>query len=482
MAEAPCQRRVIIGMNSGSAGKDDMQKSEKPWGGRFKTGTDARVEAFTQSISYDRRLFPYDIAGSIAHARMLARQGIISAREGREICRGLAAIRKEMETGAFLYDDRDEDIHMAIEKALVKKIGRAGEKLHTGRSRNDQVVLDVRLYLRERGETLVELIRGLKKRLVATAKEETGTIMPGYTHLQKAQPVLLAHYLLAFWEMFARDEERLQDCLKRVNVLPLGAAALAGSSLPLDRKYTARLLKFPQVSRNSMDTVADRDFIAEFIFMAALLMMHMSRLCEDLIIWSAHEFGYIEISDAFTTGSSIMPQKKNPDVAELIRGKTGRVYGHLVALLTVLKGLPMTYNRDLQEDKEGLFDTVDTVTAAVEILTELIGRIDWKRRRMAEEAETGFAAATDLAEYLVEKGVPFREAHGVVGKIVGHCLEAGKELAMLTLSELQRFHAAFASDVLSRLKAEQSVNMRNTAGGTSAAQVVKRIAEIEKSS
>ncbi len=457
-----------------------MEKSEKPWGGRFKTGTDARVEAFTQSISFDRRLFPYDIAGSIAHARMLARQGIISAREGKEICRGLAAIRKEMETGKFIYDERDEDIHMAVEKALVKKIGRAGEKLHTGRSRNDQVVLDVRLYLRDRGDVLVNLIGGLKKRLVATAKEESSTVMPGYTHLQKAQPVLLAHYLLAFWEMFDRDEERLRDCLKRVNVLPLGAAALAGSSLPLDREYTARLLKFPRISRNSMDTVADRDFIAEFIFVAALLMMHMSRLCEDLIIWSAHEFGYIEIADAFTTGSSIMPQKKNPDVAELIRGKTGRVYGHLLALLTVLKGLPMTYNRDLQEDKEGLFDTVETVTAAVEILTDMIARIDFKRRRMAAEAETGFAAATDLAEYLVQKDVPFREAHGIVGRIVAHCVETGKELSMLTLSELRKFHAVFAKDVLPRLKADQAVKLRNTAGGTSGTQVLKRIAEIEK--
>jgi len=460
--------------------KEKKSKSKKPWGGRFKKDTDRRVESFTSSLAYDRRLYPYDLAGSVVHARMLARQGIISPAEAEEICRGLQAIGEEIESGSFRFDESDEDIHMAIEKALTARIGKAGEKLHTGRSRNDQVALDVRLYLREQTEALLKLVGDLKKRLVETAKKEIEIVMPGYTHLQKAQPVLLAHYLLAFWEMFDRDEERLRDCRKRIDVMPLGSAALAGTSLSLDREYAAELLQFPRISRNSMDAVSDRDFIAEFIFAASLLMTHMSRFCEDLIIWSSQEFGYVEISDAFTTGSSIMPQKKNPDVAELIRGKTGRVYGHLIAILTILKGLPMTYNRDLQEDKEPLFDTVDTVTAAVAILTEMITRIVYLRPRMEAEAELGFTTATDLAEYLVEKGVPFREAHSIVGRIVAYCLDAGKELAMITFEELKKFHAVFADDVLPRLKAARSVNMKKTFGGTSPERVAERIREIEQ--
>lgn len=460
--------------------KEEKSKSKKPWGGRFKKDTDRRVESFTSSLAYDRRLYPYDLAGSVVHARMLARQGIISPAEAEEICRGLQAIGEDLESGSFRFDESDEDIHMAIEKALTARIGKAGEKLHTGRSRNDQVALDVRLYLREQTEALLKLVGDLKKRLVETAKKEIEIVMPGYTHLQKAQPVLLAHYLLAFWEMFDRDEERLRDCRKRIDVMPLGSAALAGTSLSLDREYAAELLQFPRISRNSMDAVSDRDFIAEFIFAASLLMTHMSRFCEDLIIWSSQEFGYVEISDAFTTGSSIMPQKKNPDVAELIRGKTGRVYGHLIAILTILKGLPMTYNRDLQEDKEPLFDTVDTVTAAVAILTEMITRIVYLRPRMEAEAELGFTTATDLAEYLVEKGVPFREAHSIVGRIVAYCLDAGKELAMITFEELKIFHAVFADDVLPRLKAARSVNMKKTFGGTSPERVAERIREIEQ--
>ena len=460
--------------------KEEKPKSKKPWGGRFKKDTDRRVESFTSSLAYDRRLYPYDLAGSVVHARMLARQGIISPAEAEEICRGLQAIGEEIESGSFRFDESDEDIHMAIEKALTARIGKAGEKLHTGRSRNDQVALDVRLYLREQTEALLKLVGDLKKRLVETAKKEIEIVMPGYTHLQKAQPVLLAHYLLAFWEMFDRDEERFRDCRKRIDVMPLGSAALAGTSLSLDREYAAELLQFPRISRNSMDAVSDRDFIAEFIFAASLLMTHMSRFCEDLIIWSSQEFGYVEISDAFTTGSSIMPQKKNPDVAELIRGKTGRVYGHLIAILTILKGLPMTYNRDLQEDKEPLFDTVDTVTAAVAILTEMITRIVYLRPRMEAEAELGFTTATDLAEYLVEKGVPFREAHSIVGRIVAYCLDAGKELAMITFEEIKKFHAVFADDVLPRLKAARSVNMKKTFGGTSPERVAERIREIEQ--
>ena len=460
--------------------KEKKSKSKKPWGGRFKKDTDRRVVSFTSSLAYDRRLYPYDLAGSDAHARMLARQGIISPAEAEEICRGLQAIGEDLESGSFRFDESDEDIHMAIEKALTARIGKAGEKLHTGRSRNDQVALDVRLYLRVQTDVLLKLVGELKKRLVEKAKKDIETVMPGYTHLQKAQPVLLAHYLLAFWEMFDRDEERLRDCRKRIDVMPLGSAALAGTSLPLDRKYAAELLQFPRISRNSMDAVSDRDFIAEFIFSASLLMTHMCRFCEDLIIWSSQEFGYVEISDAFTTGSSIMPQKKNPDVAELVRGKTGRVYGHLIAILTILKGLPMTYNRDLQEDKEPLFDTVDTVTSSVAILTEMIARIVYLRPRMEAEAELGFTTATDLAEYLVEKGVPFREAHGIVGRIVAYCLDYGKELDMITLKELKKFHSVFADDVRPRLKAARSVNMKKTFGGTSPERVAERIREIEQ--
>jgi len=459
-----------------------MNNSSKPWGGRFKKGTDRKVEEFTQSIHFDRRLFRYDIEGSLAHARMLKKQGIISADEERCVRKGLKEIGKELETGTFKFEVEDEDIHMAVEKALIQRIGKAGEKLHTGRSRNDQVVLDVRLYLRDEITKLINLLKDLKRGLVDTAKREKTTIMPGYTHLQKAQPVLLSHYLLSFWEMFDRDEQRFGECLIRVNVMPLGAAALAGTSLPLDRIYVARLLKFPAVSRNSMDTVADRDFIAEFIFTASIVMMHMSRLCEDMVIWSSNEFSYIEISDTFTTGSSIMPQKKNPDVAELIRGKTRRVYGHLMAILTILKGLPMTYNRDLQEDKEPLFDTVDTVTSSLEILTAMLPQITFLRGRMEQEAGRDFSTATDIAEYLVQKGIPFREAHGIVGRIVEYCLDNHKELTKLTLPEFRKFHAQFDKEVLSRLQPANSVNLRTTIGGTSLFNVEERIADIEKGS
>ena len=322
-------------------------------------------------------------------------------------------------------------------------------------------------------------MRLLKAGFLDLAKKELGVILPGYTHLQKAQPVLLAHYLLAFWEMLDRDEARLRDCLKRVNVMPLGAAALAGTGLPIDRRYVARLLQFPAVTENSMDTVSDRDFVAEFIFAASLVMMHLSRFCEDLVLWSSDEFGYVEIADAFTTGSSIMPQKKNPDVAELIRGKTGRVYGHLVALLTILKGLPMTYNRDLQEDKEPLFDTVDTLQACLKVLTAMIGRLTFNRARMEAGAAGGFSTATDVAEYLVMKGVPFREAHGIVGKMVAFCMRKKKTLTDLTLTELRTFYPGFGKDLFERLTVRQSVNARHVAGGTAEETVRRRIGEIE---
>ncbi len=456
-----------------------MEKDEKPWGGRFGQPTDRAVEAFTASIHFDRRLYRHDIAGSIAHARMLAKQGIIGRVDVESIEAGLLGILADIEAGNFTFQADDEDIHMAIEKALTARIGETGGKLHTARSRNDQIALDVRLYLRDEIGRIIGLIQGLKGGFVQLAKRELGVILPGYTHMQKAQPVLLSHYLLAFYEMLARDEERIQDCLKRVNVMPLGAAALAGTGLPIDRRYVAKLLRFPEVTENSIDTVADRDFIAEFIFDASLLMMHLSRFCEDLVLWSTDEFRYVEISDSFTTGSSIMPQKKNPDVAELIRGRTGRVYGDLVALLTILKGLPMTYNRDLQEDKEPLFDTVDTVESCLGILTAMIAHLTFDRKRMEAEAGGGFSTATDLAEYLVMKGVPFREAHGIVGRIVAFCIRNGKELSELTLTEIRKFYRGFEKDVFRCLTVRQSVNARNVRGGTAEEAVRARIAEIE---
>ncbi|MDZ4164355.1 MAG: argininosuccinate lyase [Smithellaceae bacterium] len=457
-----------------------MTKTRKPWGGRFQADTDEEVEAFTSSLAYDRRLYRHDIAGSIAHAKMLTRQGIISAEEGKLIISGLKGIRRDIETARVNFHADDEDIHMAVEKLLIERIGEAGGKLHTGRSRNDQIALDLRLYLRDEIKEIHVRIEAFQGVLLALAKAEKDTILPGYTHLQKAQPVLLAHYFLAYWEMLDRDAERLRDCQKRANVLPLGVAALAGTSLPLDRAYTAKLLSFPKVSRNSLDTVADRDFLAEFTFSASLIMMHLSRLCEDLILWSSDEFRFIEIGDAFTTGSNIMPQKKNPDVAELIRGKTGRVYGNLVALLTLLKGLPMSYNRDLQEDKEPFFDTVDTVKASLQVLTKMMRNIRFDRERMLAEAGRGFSTATDIAEYLVIKGIPFREAHGIVGRIVRYCLDGNKTLSDLTLEEFRTFYQGFEEGIFECIEVVNSVRSKRVIGGTSHDAVHARLKAMEK--
>jgi argininosuccinate lyase len=454
-------------------------RQKKLWGGRFREPTDKMVEAFTASIGFDRRLYRYDIEGSIAHAKMLAKQGIITKKDEKAIIRTLRDILHDIEKGRFVFRNEDEDIHMAIEKALIARAPEAGGKLHAGRSRNDQVSLDLRMYLREVIVETLNLVAALKLQFIAMAKTEMGTIMPGYTHLQKAQPVLLSHYLLAYWEMLDRDEERLRECSKRVNVMPLGSAALAGTGLPIDRAYTARVLKFPEVSRNSMDAVSDRDYVAEFIFVASLIMMHLSRFCEDIILWSTDEFDFLEMSDAFTTGSSIMPQKKNPDAAELIRGKTGRVYGNLVALLTLMKGLPMTYNRDLQEDKEPLFDTVDSLKGCLAIITEMIKHITFKRERMHKEASGGFSAATDVAEYLVMKGIPFRESHGIAGRLVAYCLEKNKEISDLTIKEFQRFHEAFEKDIVERISVKNVVDARKSIGGTSEKMVLARIREIE---
>jgi argininosuccinate lyase len=458
-----------------------MAESKKPWAGRFGEATAKSVEKFTGSLHYDQRLYRYDIEGSIAHATMLADSGIIARKEAAAIIRGLKGILNDIEKGNVVFDPADEDIHMAIEKELIRRVGEAGGKLHTARSRNDQIALDVRLFLRAEIDGIARLIAGLQRQLIKLAKSEISTIMPGYTHMQKAQPVLLSHYLLAFTEMFLRDRQRLQECMDRVNILPLGAGALAGTSLPIDRRVTAKALNFPAVSKNSMDTVADRDHIAEFIFAASLTMMHLSRFCEDIILWSSDEFGFIEISDAYTTGSSIMPQKKNPDVAELIRGKAARVYGDLFAIMTLLKALPMTYNRDLQEDKEPMFDAVDTVKDCVSIFTEMIQHTKFNRAKMYLAASGGFSTATDIAEYLVDKGIPFRRAHEVVGKIVAYCLKSKKRLEELTLEEYRNFHKRFNEDIKSRIKLETAINSRRHLGGTATTAVLERIREFEKS-
>lgn len=457
-----------------------MANTKKPWAGRFGEATAKSVEKFTCSLHFDARLYRYDIEGSVAHATMLAEQGIISRKESAAIIKGLKSILADIDNGSVVFDPADEDIHMAIEKELMRRVGDAGGKLHTARSRNDQIALDVRLFLRAEIDGIIQLMVGLQRQLVVMAKREINTIMPGYTHMQKAQPVLLSHYFLAFAEMFARDEERMADCQKRLNVLPLGAAALAGTGLPIDRARVAKLLNFPAVSRNSMDTVADRDYIAEFIFAASLSMSHLSRFCEDLILWSSDEFGFAEISDAYTTGSSIMPQKKNPDIAELIRGKSARVYGDLFAILTLIKGLPMTYNRDLQEDKEPLFDAVDTVKDCLDIFTEMLAHTKFNEEKMRWAAAGGFSTATDIAEYLVEKGVPFRKAHEIVGGIVAYCISSKRMLEDLTLGEFQSFYKGFDGDISSRIQLENAVNARKNYGGTARSAVKERIREFEK--
>ncbi|MBI4847865.1 MAG: argininosuccinate lyase [Nitrospirae bacterium] len=401
---------------------------KKLWGGRFKEGTEKVVEDFTSSLSFDVRLWKYDIAGSVAHVKMLAKQKIILRKDAELILQGLQEIKEEIQTGRFRFSDKLEDVHMNIEHALTRKIGAAGGKLHTARSRNDQVALDLRLFLRDEISGILKLIGKFQKVLVTTAEKHIDTVMPGYTHFQKAQPVLLAHHLLAYYEMLDRDMQRFEDCLKRVNVLPLGSAALAGTTFPIDRKYVARLLKFPSISENSMDAVSDRDFVIEFISASSILMAHLSRLSEEIIIWNNDQFGFIELPDAFTTGSSIMPQKKNPDVLELTRGKTGRVFGNLMSILTVMKGLPLAYNRDMQEDKEPVFDTVDTVKSCLLVLTEMFPKARFNSKAMQQSAEKGFLTATDLAEYLVKKGMPFREAHSVTGAIVKYCIDGDRAM------------------------------------------------------
>ncbi len=454
--------------------------SSKLWGGRFSEQTAASVEAFTASIHFDARLYRHDITGSMAHAKMLARQGLITGEERDQIIKGLDSIGKEIESGAFVFRPELEDIHMNIEKALIEKIGPAGEKLHTARSRNDQISLDIRLYLREETYRITDLLTGLQKSFVRTARKYLGAIMPGYTHLQRAQPVLVSHHMLAYYEMFGRDKERLFDCLKRINIMPLGSAALAGTGLPVDRDFVARELDFPAITANSMDKVGDRDFAVEFVSACTLIQIHLSRLSEELVLWSSDEFSFVNLADSYCTGSSIMPQKKNPDIPELIRGKSGRVTGNLISLITMLKGLPLTYNRDLQEDKEPIFDTADTVSHSLAIMAELLDNLEFNLEILQNRVKTGFMTATDLADYLVLKQIPFRKAHSIVGRAVAHCLDNGKDLSELTLDELKGFSSVIEDDIFSLLTVKGSVDSRQSAGGTSIKSVKQALSEAEK--
>ncbi len=459
---------------------DTANSSGKLWGGRFAEATAASVEAFTESISYDWRLFRHDIMGSTAHARMLAKQGLITADECEAIVQGLAEIEQEITGGTFVFRPELEDIHMNIEQALTEKIGAAGEKLHTARSRNDQVALDIRLYLRDEGAALDQLLRDVQAAFIRQARTCLGAVMPGYTHMQRAQPVLLSHHLLAFVEMFGRDRERIADCMKRINIMPLGTAALAGTGLPIDRDFVARELDFPAVSANSMDTSADRDFALELLFCLTTIQLHLSRMAEELVYWSSKEFEFVQIGDRYCTGSSIMPQKKNPDIPELIRGKSGRVTGSLVSLLMTVKGLPLTYNRDLQEDKEQIFDALDTVKASLSITAELLANSTFNTDRMKEATYGGFMTATDIADYLVKKNMPFRQAHGVVGRIVALCQKRDIELTELGLADLQQFSDLIEADIFDVLSVEGSVDSRTSAGGTAGVRVEEALARAEQ--
>jgi len=453
---------------------------KKLWGGRFKQSTDTLMEAFSASISFDKRLYDCDIEGSIAHCKMLARCKIITTAESNKIIKGLKRILRECDEGRFKFSDSLEDIHMNIENRLREIIGPVAGKLHTARSRNDQVCLDIRLYLRKEIDDIVGEINRLTKALITIAKKNINHLIPGYTHLQRAQPVLLSHHLLAYVEMMLRDKERFLDAYKRINVMPLGSAALAGTNFPIDRKITAKLLGFPEISHNSMDAVADRDFAAEFCSASALTMMHLSRFCEEVVIWNSSEFGFLELSDSFTTGSSIMPQKKNPDAAELIRGKSGRVFGNLVSLLTLMKGLPLAYNKDLQEDKEPLFDTAETVKVCLRIFTDMMKSAKFVPITQKELESSGFLTATDLADYLVLKGVPFREAHELTGKTVAFCLEKEKTLTDLSLAQLRKISKRFDEEVFDHIALQNSVDRKNIYGGTAKNQVRAQITRLTK--
>ncbi len=449
---------------------------QKLWGGRFSKQTDTSAEDFTASVQFDYRLASYDIQGSIAHTRMLKKCEILTEREESLIIEGLNGIQQDIQTNNFLFDPQLEDVHMNIEHALIQRIGEVGKKLHTARSRNDQIALDTRLYLREELKQIITLNSSFQSAILSIAEKNIEIIMPGHTHLQHAEPVLFAHHIMAYFWMSERDRQRFIDCLKKINILPLGACALAGTSLPIDREYTANLLDFPGVTENSIDTVSDRDYILEFLSAASICMMHLSRLSEELIIWSTHEYRWVDIDEAFCTGSSIMPQKKNPDICELTRGKTGRVYGNLFNLLTLMKSLPLSYNRDMQEDKEPLFDTVDTLKQCLCIYSRLITSLKINAERMKLSIAMDSSWATEMANYLVRKGIPFRQAHHISGRIVA----ANRDVSEWTLQELQEFSELFENDIFDVIKPEYGINQKNSAGGTSSKQVKKQIEEAKK--
>lgn len=443
----------------------------KPWGGRFSEATDAFVERFTASIGFDYRLYHHDINGSIAHATMLAKVGVLTEAERDQIINGLEEIRAEIVAGKFTWSVSLEDVHMNIEALLTQRIGITGKKLHTGRSRNDQVATDIRLYMRDEIDVIAKELTRLQQGMLGLAEANADTIMPGFTHLQTAQPVTFGHHLLAWFEMLQRDYSRLIDCRKRLNQSPLGAAALAGTTYPIDRAYTARLLGFDAPTENSLDSVSDRDFAIEFCAFASILLTHMSRMSEELVLWTSSQFKFIDLPDRFCTGSSIMPQKKNPDVPELVRGKTGRVNGHLIALLTLMKSQPLAYNKDNQEDKEPVFDAIDTVKDCLRAFADMVPAIQPRKAEMYEAAKRGFSTATDLADYLVRRGVPFRDAHEIVGKSVAYGVQTGKDLSEMSLAELQQFSNTIEQDVFAVLTLEGSVAARNHIGGTAPTQV-----------
>ena len=447
----------------------------KLWGGRFSKNTDKKVDDFNSSIRFDKRMYKQDIKGSIAHATMLGKQGIIPQEDADKIVAELKNILADIEAGKVEFLIDAEDIHMNIEKILTDRIGDAGKRLHTGRSRNDQVALDIRMYLMDEIIEIREMLVHTLKTLVDLAKEHTETIMPGYTHLQKAQPVTFAHHLMAYYEMFKRDLSRLDDCKKRTNVMPLGSGALAGTTYPLDREFVAEELGFAAVTMNSLDGVSDRDFVIELASCLSMIMMHLSRFSEELILWSSHEFSFVEMDDAFSTGSSIMPQKKNPDVAELIRGKTGRVYGHLMGLLTTMKGIPLAYNKDMQEDKEPIFDSVDTVKLCLPVFCDMIATMTVKQDNMLQGSKGGFTNATDVADYLVKKGLPFREAHAVVGKMVAYAVLNDKNLDEFTMEEFAQFSDIIGEDIYDAISMETCVNDRRVIGGPAKAVVENAI-------
>ena len=449
--------------------------SEKLWGGRFTKTTDEMINEFQASIGFDKRMYREDIAGSIAHAAMLEKCGILSAEDCDRIIAGLKEIEKQIDSGAFLFDVGLEDIHMNIEKRLTDAIGEAGGRLHTARSRNDQVALDTHLYVRRETAAVMALILDMQRALVETAEKYGDVIMPGYTHLQRAQPILFSHHLMAYFAMLGRDFDRFAGVYARADLMPLGAGALAGTTFPIDREFVARQLHFERIYTNSLDAVSDRDYIMEFLAASSILMVHLSRLSEETILWCSREFSFVELDDAHCTGSSMMPQKKNPDVSELVRGKTGRVVGHLMAMLTTVKGLPLAYNKDLQEDKEGIFDAIDTVKFSLAVYARILRGMKVNRAVMKRAVEEDFSNATDLADYLAKKGLPFREAHAVAGQAVHYCIERKKWLADLTLEEFQKFSPLFAADIKDVIRPENCVANRNSSGGTSPAQVKNQI-------